>query len=77
MIDIEVDDEAAAVRAARRYLSFFQGALPTWHAADPLLLRDALPENRVRVYDDARRDAAASPTPARCSSCAPASASAS
>jgi len=51
VIDIEVEDEATAVRAARRYLSFFQGVLPTWSAADPLRLRNALPENRVRVYD--------------------------
>ena len=51
VIDIEVDDEAAAVQAARHYLSFFQGALSTWDAADPLWLRQALPENRVRVYD--------------------------
>ena len=51
VIDIEVEDETAAVRTARRYLSFFQGSLSTWSAADPLLLRRALPENRVRVYD--------------------------
>jgi len=51
VIDIEVDDEAAAVRSARHYLSFFQGPLPNWSAPDPLRLRDALPENRVRVYD--------------------------
>jgi len=51
VIDIEVDDEAAAVQAARHYLSFVQGALSTWDAADPLWLRQALPENRVRVYD--------------------------
>jgi acetyl-CoA carboxylase carboxyltransferase component len=51
VIDIEVDDEVAAVQAARRYLSFFQGALTTWSAPDPRRLRDALPENRVRVYD--------------------------
>ena len=51
VIDIEVDDEVAAVQAARRYLSFFQGALTAWSAPDPMRLRDALPENRVRVYD--------------------------
>ena len=51
VIDLLVDDEPAAVRAARRYLSFFQGAVADWRAADPLALRAALPENRVRVYD--------------------------
>jgi acetyl-CoA carboxylase carboxyltransferase component len=52
VIDVLVDDERAAVGAARRYLSFFQGALPT---GDPVVsrpaLRDALPTNRVRTYD--------------------------
>jgi len=51
VIDVLVDDEPAAVAAARRYLSFFQGRLSAWTAADPLALRSALPENRVRVYD--------------------------
>jgi acetyl-CoA carboxylase carboxyltransferase component len=51
VIDVLVDDEAQAVAAARHYLSFFQGTLPDWQAHDPLRLRDALPENRVRSYD--------------------------
>ena len=51
VIDLLVDDEAAAVAAARRYLAFFQGATAGWSSADPLLLRDVLPENRVRAYD--------------------------
>ena len=51
VIDLLVDDEAAAVAAARQYLAYFQGATKGWSAADPMLLRDALPENRVRVYD--------------------------
>jgi acetyl-CoA carboxylase carboxyltransferase component len=51
VIDVLVDDEAQAVAAAKQYLSYFQGRLPDWDAADPLLLRDALPENRVRSYD--------------------------
>jgi acetyl-CoA carboxylase carboxyltransferase component len=51
VIDLLVDDEAAAVAAARRYLGYFQGATAAWSAADPMLLRDALPENRARVYD--------------------------
>ena len=51
VIDILVDDEAAAVAAARRYLAYFQGETKDWSTADPLLLRDALPENRARAYD--------------------------
>jgi acetyl-CoA carboxylase carboxyltransferase component len=51
VIDLLVDDEAAAVAAARQYLGYFQGATATWSAADPMLLREALPENRVRAYD--------------------------
>src|SRR4029453_9462504 len=35
---------------ARKYLSYFQGALPEWRAADQRLLRRALPPNRVRAY---------------------------
>ena len=51
VIDVLVDDERAAVAAARHYLSFFQGALPTWACADQHALRAAIPENRLRVYD--------------------------
>ena len=56
VIDVLVDDEAGAVAAARQYLSYFQGRLSAppegrWPAADQAALRDALPENRVRVYD--------------------------
>ena len=57
VIDILVDDEAAAVAAARHYLSFFQGRLAAdadadaAMAPDPLALRDLVPENRLRVYD--------------------------
>lgn len=51
VIDILVDDEAQAVAAARHYLSFFQGRVPEWVAPDPAVLREAVPENRLRVYD--------------------------
>ena len=51
VIDLLVEDEAAAVAAARQYLAFFQGTTPQWAEADPTLLRTALPENRVRAYD--------------------------
>jgi acetyl-CoA carboxylase carboxyltransferase component len=77
VIDVLVDDEAAAVRAAKHYLSFFQSnnstpvathpgastpvtsppgssqnaSPPSWRCADQTLLRDAVPENRLRTYD--------------------------
>jgi acetyl/propionyl-CoA carboxylase alpha subunit/acetyl-CoA carboxylase carboxyltransferase component len=50
-VDIAVEDEAEAVAVARRYLSYFQGAMPDWQCADQRLLRRAIPENRLRVYD--------------------------
>jgi len=51
VIDVLVEDEAEAVAVAKRYLAYFQGALPTWECADQRLLRAAIPENRRRVYD--------------------------
>ena len=54
VVDLLVEDEAAAVAAARRYLSYFGGAGA--HAqdaphADQRVLRHLVPENRVRGYD--------------------------
>jgi len=51
VIDVLVDDEAGAVRAARHYLTFFQGRLAHWTAPDQRQLRSVVPENRLRVYD--------------------------
>ncbi len=51
VIDILVEDEEEATRAAQKYLSYFQGAVTEWQAADQRLLRRAIPENRLRVYD--------------------------
>ncbi len=51
VIDILVDDEAAAVAAAKQYLSYFQGPTSDWQCADPRTLRHVVPENRLRVYD--------------------------
>jgi acetyl-CoA carboxylase carboxyltransferase component len=51
VIDILVDDESAAVAAAKHYLSFFQGRVPSFTAPDAHALRDVVPENRLRVYD--------------------------
>jgi len=50
VIDVLVDDEAAATAAAKTLLAFFQGTTPDWAAADQRLLRRAVPENRVRAY---------------------------
>lgn len=51
VIDILVEDEEEATRVAQKYLSYFQGAVTDWEAADQRLLRRAIPENRLRVYD--------------------------
>jgi acetyl/propionyl-CoA carboxylase alpha subunit len=51
VVDLAVADEAEAVRVARRYLAYFQGPLRDWSAADQRLLRSAIPENRLRIYD--------------------------
>jgi acetyl/propionyl-CoA carboxylase alpha subunit/acetyl-CoA carboxylase carboxyltransferase component len=50
-IDVLVEDEAEAVATAKKYLSYFQGTLADWTCADQRLLRRAIPENRLRVYD--------------------------
>lgn len=49
--DIRVSDEAEAVAVTKRYLGYFQGRLTQWEAADPRLLRHAIPESRLRAYD--------------------------
>ena len=51
VVDILVKDEAAAVQTARKYLSYFQGAIKTWEARDQRTLRHVVPENRLRLYD--------------------------
>ena len=51
VVDIPVKDEAEAVRAAKQYLSYFQGPIDKWECADQRLLRGIVPENRLRVYD--------------------------
>ncbi len=51
VIDVVVKDEAEGVAVAKKYLSYFQGALPHWSCADQRLLRRAIPENRLRIYD--------------------------
>jgi len=53
VVDLLVADEAAAVAAARRYLSYFGGSRADGPAAhgDQRVLRHLIPENRVRGYD--------------------------
>ncbi|HLW71814.1 MAG TPA: carboxyl transferase domain-containing protein [Candidatus Binataceae bacterium] len=51
VVDLAVADEGEAVRVARQYLSYFQGATQDWKTADQRLLRSAIPENRLRIYD--------------------------
>jgi acetyl-CoA carboxylase carboxyltransferase component/acetyl/propionyl-CoA carboxylase alpha subunit len=51
VIDILADDEAHATRLAKQALSYFQGELRDWTAPDQRRLRNAIPENRLRVYD--------------------------
>jgi len=51
VVDVAVEDEAEAVRVAKQYLGYFQGAIAEWSCADQRLLRSAIPENRLRVYD--------------------------
>jgi len=51
VIDVLVEDEAEATAAARKYLSYFQGTRANWSEPDRRLLRRAIPENRLRVYD--------------------------
>ncbi|HTN79675.1 MAG TPA: carboxyl transferase domain-containing protein, partial [Acidimicrobiales bacterium] len=51
VVDVAVADEAEAVAVAKKYLSYFQGDLAEWECADQRLLRFAIPENRLRVYD--------------------------
>ncbi|EKF74515.1 pyruvate carboxylase [Alcanivorax hongdengensis A-11-3] len=49
--DIVVEDEAEAVAVAKQYLSYFQGTVSDWQAADQRELRHRIPEKRTRVYD--------------------------
>ncbi|HEV7732448.1 MAG TPA: carboxyl transferase domain-containing protein, partial [Candidatus Binatia bacterium] len=51
VVDVAVRDEVDAVAVAKQYLGYFRGALPKWTSADQRLLRTAIPENRLRIYD--------------------------
>src|SRR3954451_16797983 len=51
VVDLRVAGEAAAVAAAKRYLSFFRGASPPVAPGDQRALRHLIPEQRKRIYD--------------------------
>jgi acetyl-CoA carboxylase carboxyltransferase component len=51
VVDIAVADDVEMVAVAKKYLSYFQGAIPTWEAEDQTILRDLIPENRRRAYN--------------------------
>lgn len=50
VIDLLVTDDAAAVAATRRYLSYVGGRPVAWGCDDQRKLRFSVPENRVRAY---------------------------
>jgi acetyl/propionyl-CoA carboxylase alpha subunit/acetyl-CoA carboxylase carboxyltransferase component len=51
VIDVLVSGEPEAAQVARQYLSYFQGSVASWDCADQRVLRRAIPDNRMRVYD--------------------------
>jgi acetyl-CoA carboxylase carboxyltransferase component len=51
VVDIAVEDEAEAVQVAQKYLSYFQGTVEDWDCTDQRILRQAIPEDRLRIYD--------------------------
>lgn len=51
VVDLAVADEAEAVAAAKRLLSYFQGPLARWEEPDQQRLRGLVPERRRRAYD--------------------------
>lgn len=51
VVSLVARDEAHAVSLAKRYLSYFQGAVADWAAPDPRLARHVVPQNRLRAYD--------------------------
>jgi acetyl/propionyl-CoA carboxylase alpha subunit/acetyl-CoA carboxylase carboxyltransferase component len=51
VVDVPVEDEIEATAVAKKYLSYFQGAVKDFTCADQRRLRRTIPENRLRVYD--------------------------
>src|SRR3954447_7910086 len=50
VLDLVVSDEAEAVAAAKRLLSYFQGSVAEWTEPDQTQLREAVPERERRAY---------------------------
>jgi acetyl/propionyl-CoA carboxylase alpha subunit/acetyl-CoA carboxylase carboxyltransferase component len=51
VVDLVAEDEVHAAALAKQVMAYFQGPVADWSCADPRLLRRAIPENRLRVYD--------------------------
>jgi acetyl/propionyl-CoA carboxylase alpha subunit/acetyl-CoA carboxylase carboxyltransferase component len=51
VVDIAVEDEAEAVRVAKKYLSYFQGPVSAWTSHDQTAMRTVLPASRLRGYE--------------------------
>jgi acetyl-CoA carboxylase carboxyltransferase component len=51
VVDLRVRDDAEAVAASKRYLSYFRGDAEPVPAADQAQLRQLIPTNRKRIYD--------------------------
>jgi acetyl-CoA carboxylase carboxyltransferase component len=51
VLDVVVEDEEAAVAAAKGLLGYFRGPVGEWSAADQASLREAVPESSRRAYD--------------------------
>jgi len=51
VVDIPVNNDEEAVMMSKKYLSYFQGCLNAWTAADQLQLRELIPANRKRAYN--------------------------
>jgi len=51
VVDVRVDDEAAAVAVARRWLGYLAGPATPGPAPDPAMLRTVVPERRSQLYE--------------------------
>lgn len=51
VVDLVARDDAHAVELAKRYLSYFQGAVSGYRTHDQDGLRHVVPQNRVKAYD--------------------------
>ena len=51
VVDILVKDDEAAIETAKKYLSYFQGAVASWETPDQRRLRTIIPEDRSALYD--------------------------